>query len=57
MMSPMSDRDELIDVQLTDEERWLLNRGLGEWGGPAACRDAMASAMGFSSVPQPLRGV
>jgi hypothetical protein len=57
MMSPMSDRDELIDVQLTDEERWLLNRGLVEWGGPAACRDAMASAMGFSSVPQPLRGV
>ena len=46
----MPDRDELIDVELTDDERWLLNRGLVEWGGPAACTDAMATAMGFGSV-------
>lgn len=51
-MSPMTipDRDELVDVELSDDERWLLNRGLVEWGGPAACTDAMANAMGFGSV-------
>jgi hypothetical protein len=46
----MSDPNELIDVDLTDEERYVLNRGLVEWGGPARCTDAMAVAMGFASV-------
>ena len=41
---------DLITVPLTDDERYLLNRGLVEWGGPARCTDAMARAMGFESV-------
>jgi hypothetical protein len=49
-MSGMTDPDELIEVELTDEERFVLNRGLVEWGGPASCTDAMAVAMGFASV-------
>ena len=46
----LPDRDELLDFELTDDERRLLNRGLVEWGGPAAWTDAMAIAMGFGSV-------
>ena len=46
----MADPGEIIDVDLTDAERWVLNRGLVEWGGPAHCTEAMATAMGFSSV-------
>jgi hypothetical protein len=49
-MSVMADPDELIDIELTDEERYVLNRGVVEWGGPASCTDAMAGAMGFASV-------
>ncbi len=41
---------ELVNVSLTDDERYVLNRGLVEWGGPARCTDAMAVAMGFESV-------
>jgi hypothetical protein len=37
-------------IDLTDEERELLRRGLLEWGGPARCTEAMAVAIGFSSV-------
>jgi hypothetical protein len=40
----------LLDVDLTPEERYVLNRGLVEWGGPAHCTEAMANAMGFASV-------
>ena len=42
--------EDLIDVPLTDEERFFLQRGLGEWGGPAKCADALALAMGFHDV-------
>lgn len=38
------------EIDLTDEERELLRRGLLEWGGPARCTEAMAVAIGFSSV-------
>lgn len=40
----------MVDVALTDEERFLLDRGLVEWGGPARCTEAMAIAIGFDSV-------
>jgi hypothetical protein len=46
----VADRNEMIEFDLTDEERFLLNRGLVEWGGPAYCTDALAVAMGFDSV-------
>jgi hypothetical protein len=37
---------------LTGEERYVLARGLTEWGGPANCTDALAVAMGFGSVTE-----
>jgi len=46
----VSNRDEVVDVALTDEERFLLEQGLVEWGGPARCTEAMAIAIGFDSV-------
>lgn len=46
----MSDPQELVAPELTDAERYVLNRGLVEWGGPAHCTEAMAIAMGFQSV-------
>lgn len=48
----MSNRDEVVDVALTDEERFLLEHGLVEWGGPARCTEAMAVAIGFDSVAE-----
>lgn len=42
--------DDAVDVALTDEERFLLNHGLVEWGGPARCTETMAVAIGFDSV-------
>lgn len=51
----MPDPAELVDVALTDDERFLLTRGLVEWGGPARCSDAMAVAMGFADVQDLLR--
>lgn len=41
------DRDELVDPDLTDDERLLLRLGLREWGGPARCTEELATAMGF----------
>ena len=41
---------QFIETDLTDQERFVLNRGLVEWGGPAHCTEAMARAMGFQSV-------
>jgi hypothetical protein len=41
----MRDPSELVDVQLTHDERHMLHRGLAEWGGPASCTNAMAIAM------------
>lgn len=46
--------DAVLDLDLTDNERELLRRGLQEWGGPAHCTDAMAVTMGFSSVAEVL---
>jgi len=46
----VADSGELIGVDLTVVERWVLNRGLVEWGGPAHCTDALAMAMGFRDV-------
>ena len=46
----VADREVMIDFDLTDEERFVLDRGLVEWGGPAYCTDALAIAMGFGSV-------
>jgi hypothetical protein len=46
----MAEADDLIEVELTDAEREVLNRGLVEWSGPARCTEAMARAMGFESV-------
>ena len=41
---------EPVHFELSDEERTLLWRGLGQWGGPADLTDAMAVAMGFAST-------
>ncbi|XAS68206.1 hypothetical protein V3C33_02425 [Micrococcaceae bacterium Sec5.7] len=39
-----------VEIDLVDEERKLLWRGLLEWGGPARCSEAMAIALGFRGV-------
>jgi hypothetical protein len=39
-----------VAVQLSDEERALLVRGLGEWGGPTRPTDALARAMGSETI-------
>ncbi|KAA8882042.1 hypothetical protein F3087_38960 [Nocardia colli] len=41
---------DLVAVDLSDDEREILRRGLGEWGGPARSTEALAVAMGFASV-------
>ncbi|KZB82128.1 hypothetical protein [Amycolatopsis regifaucium] len=40
-----------MTIDLTRDERTVLRCGLAEWGGPAACTDALAVAMGFQDVP------
>ncbi|WP_282778381.1 hypothetical protein [Nocardia sp. CC201C] len=44
------DLDGLVAIELSEDEREVLRRGLSEWGGPAHCTDALAVAMGFESV-------
>ncbi|MEV3965187.1 hypothetical protein AB0M34_30600 [Nocardia sp. NPDC050193] len=44
------DSDGLVAIELSEDEREVLRRGLGEWGGPAHCTEALAVAMGFRSV-------
>jgi hypothetical protein len=39
-----------VAVQLSDEERALLVRGLREWGGPTRPTDALAKAMGSETI-------
>jgi hypothetical protein len=39
-----------VAIDLTDEERDVLMRGLSEWGGPAHCTEALAVAMGFAGL-------
>lgn len=38
----------MISIELSDDERSLLRCGINEWGGPAACTDELAVAMGFA---------
>lgn len=45
-----------IPVDLTPEERYVLARGLAEWGGPASPTDELALAMGFGSSEDLWRG-
>ena len=45
-LDPMS----IVDVDLTTEERFLLRRGLSEWGGPTRCTEELAIAMGFEGI-------
>ncbi|GAA2374384.1 hypothetical protein [Dactylosporangium salmoneum] len=40
----------LLTIDLTDDERYVLFRGLAEWGGPAHCTDALAAAMDFGDA-------
>lgn len=40
----------VVQVDLTKDERRVLEVGLIEWGGPAACTNEMALAMGFKGV-------
>ncbi|WP_238603822.1 hypothetical protein [Amycolatopsis sp. Poz14] len=42
--------EELVSIELADEEREVLRRGLNEWRGPAHCTEALAVAMGFRNV-------
>ena len=37
-----------MNVELSDDERTLLTRGLQDWTGPAHCTEALARAMGFA---------
>ncbi len=39
-----------IEIDLTEDERFVLTRGLAEWGGPAHCTEALAAAMDFGTV-------
>lgn len=41
---------ELVDAELTDDERALLACGLGEWRGPATPTDEIACLLGFADV-------
>jgi len=41
---------EFVQMDLTKDERRVLEMGLSEWGGPAACTNEMAVAMGFTGV-------
>ena len=38
-----------IEIELTEEERFLLRQGMNEWGGPTNPTDALAAAMGFEN--------
>src|SRR5690349_5966856 len=48
--------ESLVEVGLSREERELLIRGLGEWGGPTRPTNALAPAMGFQDVDDLLIG-
>ncbi|WP_327040992.1 hypothetical protein OG400_26840 [Micromonospora ureilytica] len=47
---------DVVAVDLTADERFLLSRGLGEWGGPASPTEDFARAMGFDSKEDLWRG-
>jgi hypothetical protein len=45
--------EDLHTVDLTDQERYVLVRGVAEWGGPAHSIDTLTVPMGFSSTADP----
>ena len=47
---------DVFAIELSQDERHLLSRGLGEWGGPARPTDELARAMGFGSEEDLLHG-
>jgi hypothetical protein len=55
-VSDFPSANEKIHVPLTEEERYMLDRGLVEWGGPARCTKELAVAMGFTDVDDLIRG-
>jgi len=48
--STSEDPDELVQVELTLEERQMLSIGLNDWGGPAYGSEPLAQAMGFEDL-------
>ena len=46
----MTKNGDLVNVDLTDEERRMLFYGLVDWGGPARCTEALAVALGFEGL-------
>lgn len=44
------DLDVPVEIDLSDQECYVLQRGLREWGGPAHSTDELARAMGFADV-------
>lgn len=40
------------EVELSERERYVLSRGLREWGGPAYATDEVARVIGFNSVDE-----
>ncbi len=42
--------DDLVNFDLSGDEREFLREGLSQWGGPAGCTEELAVAMGFDSV-------
>jgi len=45
-----SGSDDLVNFDLSADEREFLREGLSQWGGPAGCTEELAVAMGFDSV-------
>ncbi|MEV6602252.1 hypothetical protein AB0M36_36185 [Actinoplanes sp. NPDC051346] len=46
----------VVAVDLTEQEWYLLRRGMGEWGGSASPTDEIARVLGFASEEDLLRG-
>ena len=46
-MSVDPSQDELVSLDLTDDETFVLDEGLIQWGGPSRCSEELAVAMGF----------
>jgi len=46
----MTQNGDLVDLDLTDEERRMLFYGLIDWSGPARCTEALAIALGFDGL-------
>ena len=42
--------DDLVNFDLSADEREFLREGLSQWGGPAGCTEELAVAMGFESA-------